>query len=88
LVILRLSLDHFELHRLLHFLTTDGASPPVNRTACCFGQEYHLVDNYMRSPADEIEWTNIDEKYLSSDVVSIALTYFLSPPRPSLKYAI
>jgi hypothetical protein len=29
---------------------------------------------------------NIDENYLSSDVVSMALTYFLNPQRPSLKY--
>jgi hypothetical protein len=32
--------------------------------------------------------TNIDENYLSSDVVSIALAYFLNPPHPSLKCAI
>jgi hypothetical protein len=29
-----------------------------------------------------------DENYLSSDVISIALTYFLNSPHPSLKYAI
>jgi hypothetical protein len=32
--------------------------------------------------------TKIDENYLASDIVSFALTYFLNPPHPSLKYAI
>jgi hypothetical protein len=32
--------------------------------------------------------TNIDENDLSSDVVFVALTYFLKPLHPSLKYAI
>jgi hypothetical protein len=30
----------------------------------------------------------MDKNCLSSDVVSITLTYFLNPPYPSLKYAI
>jgi hypothetical protein len=32
--------------------------------------------------------TNIDENYLSSDVVSITLAHFLNPLHPSLKYVI
>jgi hypothetical protein len=32
--------------------------------------------------------TNINGNCLSSDVVSIALAYFLNSPHPSLKYAI
>jgi hypothetical protein len=32
--------------------------------------------------------TFIHKNYLSSDVVSIAFTYFLTPPYPSLKYPI
>jgi hypothetical protein len=32
--------------------------------------------------------TNVNKKYLLSDVVSIALAYFLNLPHPSLKYDI
>jgi hypothetical protein len=36
----------------------------------------------------KLNMTNMDKNYLLSDVVSIALTYFLNSLRPILKYAI
>jgi hypothetical protein len=51
--------------------------------------EYRLVDKYMRQPSlMKLNITNINENYLSFDVVSIPLAYFLNSPHPSLKYAI
>jgi hypothetical protein len=50
---------------------------------------YHLVDNYVRQlRLMKLNITNIDENYLSSDIVSIAFAYFLNPLQPSLKYII
>jgi hypothetical protein len=43
----------------------------------------------MRQPRlMKLNIINIDENYLSSDVVSIALAYFLNLLHPSLEYAI
>jgi hypothetical protein len=42
----------------------------------------------MPAPLIKSNITNIDENYLSSDLVSIALIYFLNQLHPSLKYAI
>jgi hypothetical protein len=43
----------------------------------------------MRQPhLMKLNMTKRDENYLSSYIVSIALTYFLNPPHPSLKYVI
>jgi hypothetical protein len=48
-----------------------------------------LADKYMPQPClMKLNRTNGDENYLSSEVVSIALTCFLNPPHLSLKYAI
>jgi hypothetical protein len=59
---------------------------------CTDGIEFHsyrLIDKYMAQPrVMKLNRTNIDENYLSPDVVSIALTYFLNPPHSRLKYAI
>jgi hypothetical protein len=52
-------------------------------------QAYLLVHKYMRQPRlMKSNRINIDGNYLSSDVVSIALAYFLNSQHPSLKYAI
>jgi hypothetical protein len=51
---------------------------------CC-----RLTDKYMHQPhLMKLNITKRDEIYLSSDIVSIALAYFLNPPHPSLKCAI
>jgi mannose/fructose/N-acetylgalactosamine-specific phosphotransferase system component IIC len=51
--------------------------------------DYHPVDKYMRQPRlMKLNITNIDENYLSYDVVSIALVYFLNLLHLSLNYAI
>jgi hypothetical protein len=50
---------------------------------------YRLVDKYMSQPRlMKLNRINIDENYLSSGVVSIALSYFLNSAHRSLKYAI
>jgi hypothetical protein len=50
---------------------------------------YRLVDKYMPQPRlIKLNRINIDGNDASSDIVSIALAYFLNPPLPSLKYAI
>jgi hypothetical protein len=47
---------------------------------------YYLVDKHVHQPClMKLNMTNIDEKHLSSDVVFIALAYFLNPRHPSLK---
>jgi hypothetical protein len=50
---------------------------------------YRLVHQDMRQRRlMKLNLTNINENYLSSDVVSMAFAYFLNSPHPSLKYAI
>jgi hypothetical protein len=58
-------------------------------TIRCLREHHRLVDKYMRQPyLMKLTITNINEIYLSSDIVSIAFAYFLNPPHSSLKYAI
>jgi hypothetical protein len=50
---------------------------------------YRLVDKYTpQRRLKKSNITNIDEDYLSSDLVLIASVYFLNVPQLSLKYAI
>jgi hypothetical protein len=50
---------------------------------------YRLVDKSMPQHRPmKLNRTNVDENYLLSEVVSIALTYLLNPPRSSLKHAV
>jgi hypothetical protein len=52
-------------------------------------QSYRLNHKYMRRPRlMRMRKSILYKNCLSSDVVSIALTYFLNSPHPSLKYAI
>jgi hypothetical protein len=53
------------------------------------GNQYRLVDKYMcQSCLMKFNIDNIDENYLSSDIVFIVLAYFLNLMHPSLKCAI
>jgi hypothetical protein len=61
----------------------------MDRSSVNVWTRYRLIDKYMRQPRlMKLNIINIDENYLSSDIVSITFTYFLNPLHSSLKYAI
>jgi hypothetical protein len=66
-------------------LTEQGYSDRaiVNKCNACLGSGVRLQMARFR-PIPDMKMTNIIENYLSSDVVSFALAYFLNPLHPSL----
>jgi hypothetical protein len=91
-------IDHQSLSIPRYSYFTNLAAKPVrssmSRSSWVLEQRsrvpiYPLIDNYMPQPhLMKLNKININENYLSSDVIFIALTHFLNYPHSGLKYAI